>query len=278
MKTSGVLKMTFMALLLGVGLAACNSNNNAKTQVVEKKLVKLTTEFMGKNTNASLSKTFSYDTDGRLNEATISTVLQSSDTVTYTYKYVWNTDSINVTEEIRLSSYPASERRPLKYTMNISDGLVRALMYEKNPTDNITYNYDASNRLQHTNDGSINIYNEWENDKLISITRKFETGEEFITTFTYGESRPIKGYLPLVSNDITVTNPLLVAHPELGGMKTSQTFVSKTIKFADKPDMAGNTSLFEYELDKDGYISKITSANQPNGNDSTATVYTLIWE
>lgn len=277
MKTIKIIGMLVMAALIGVNFTSC-SNNNAKTQVIEKKLVKLTTEHMGKNINASLSKTFSYDTDGRLNEATISTVLQSSDTVTHTYKYVWNTDSINVTEEIRLSSHPTSELRPLKYTMNISDGLVRALMYEKDPTDNITYNYDASNRLQHTNDGSININNEWENDKLISITRrKFETGE-FITTFTYGESRPIKGYLPLVSNDITVTNPLFIAHPELGGMKTSKTFVSKTIKFADKPDMAGNTSLFEYELDKDGYISKITSANQPNGNDSTATVYTLIWE
>ena len=86
MKTYGVLKMTLMALLLGVGLAACNSNNNAKTQVIEKKLVKLTTGRMGKNINASQSKTFSYDTDGRLNEATISTVRQSNDTVTHTYK------------------------------------------------------------------------------------------------------------------------------------------------------------------------------------------------
>ena len=277
MKTIKIIGMLVMAALIGVNFTSC-SNNNAKTQVVEKKLVKLTTEHMGKNINVSLSKTFSYDTDGRLNEATISTVLQSNDTVTRTYKYEWNTDSINVTEEIRFSSHPTSEPKPLKYTMNISDGLVRALMYEKDPTDNITYNYDASNRLQHTNDGSININNEWENDKLISITRKFETGEEFITTFTYGESRPIKGYLPLVSNDITATNPLFIGHPELGGMKTCQTFESKTIKFADKPDMAGNTSLFEYELDKDGYISKITSANQPNGNDSTATVYTFIWE
>jgi hypothetical protein len=276
MKTIKIIGMLVMAALIGVNFTSC-SNNNAKTQVVEKKLVKLTTEHMGKNINVSLSKTFSYDTDGRLNEATISTVLQSNDTVTRTYKYEWNTDSINVTEEIRLSSYPASERRPLKYTMNISGGLVRDFMGETVTKGNATYNYDASNRLQHTNDWSINIYNEWENDKLISTTQKFETGE-FITTFTYGESRPIKGYLPLVPNDITVNNPLFVAHPELGGMKTCQTFESKTIKFADKPDMAGNTSLFEYELDKDGYISKITSANQPNGNDSTATVYTLIWE
>lgn len=276
MKTIKIIGMLVMAALIGVNFTSC-SNNNAKTQVVEKKLVKLTTEFMGKNTNASLSKTFSYDTDGRLNEATISTVLQSSDTVTRTYKYVWNTDSINVTEEIRLSSHPTSEPKPLKYTMNISGGLVRAFMGETVTKGNATYNYDASNRLQHTNDWSINIYNEWENDKLISTTRKFETGE-FITTFTYGESHPIKGYLPLVPNDITVNNPLFVAHPELGGMKTCQTFVSKTIKFPDKPDMAGNTSLFEYELDKDGYISKITSTNQPNGNDSTAIVYTFIWE
>ena len=277
MKTIKIIGMLVMAALIGVNFTSC-SNNNAKTQVVEKKLVKLTTEHMGKNTNVSLSKTFSYDTDGRLNEATISTVLQSSDTVTHTYKYVWNTDSINVTQELRHSSHPTSEPKPLKYTMNISGGLVRDFMGETVTKGNATYNYDASNRLQHTNDWSINIYNEWENDKLISTTRKFETGEEFITTFTYGESRPIKGYLPLVPNDITVNNPLFVAHPELGGMKTCQTFVSKTIKFADKPDMAGNTSLFEYELDKDGYISKITSTNQPNGNDSTATVYTLIWE
>ena len=276
MKTIKIIGMLVMAALIGVNFTSC-SNNNAKTQVVEKKLVKLTTEHMGKNTNVSLSKTFSYDTDGRLNEATISTVLQSSDTVTHTYKYVWNTDSINVTQEVRLSSHPTAEPKPLKYTMNISGGLVRDFMGETVTKGNATYNYDASNRLQHTNDWSINIYNEWENDKLISTTRKFETGE-FITTFTYGESRPIKGYLPLVPNDITVNNPLFVAHPELGGMKTCQTFVSKTIKFPDKPDMAGNTSLFEYELDKDGYISKITSTNQPNGNDSTATVYTLIWE
>ena len=276
MKTIKIIGMLVMAALIGVNFTSC-SNNNAKTQVVEKKLVKLTTEFMGKNTNASLSKTFSYDTDGRLNEATISTVLQSSDTVTHTYKYVWNTDSINVTQEVRFSSHPTSEPKPLKYTMNISGGLVRDYMGETVTKGNATYNYDASNRLQHTNDWSINIYNEWENDKLISTTQKFETGE-FITTFTYGESRPIKGYLPLVPNDITVNNPLFVAHPELGGMKTCQTFVSKTIKFADKPDMAGNTSHFEYELDKDGYISKITSANQPNGNDSTAIVYTFIWE
>lgn len=273
MKTIKIIGMLVMAALIGVNFTSC-SNNNAKTQVIEKKLVKLTTGFK----NASLSKTFSYDTDGRLNEATISTVLQSNDTVTHTYKYVWNTDSINVTQEVRLSSHPTAEPKPLKYTMNISDGLVRAFMGETVTKGNATYNYDASNRLQHTNDWSINIYNEWENDKLISTTRKFETGEEFITTFTYGESRPIKGYLPLVPNDITVNNPLFVAHPELGGMKTCQTFVSKTIKFPDKPDMAGNTSHFEYELDKDGYISKITSANQPNGNDSTAIVYTFIWE
>lgn len=276
MKTSGVLKMTFMALLLGVGFASCSNKNNDKSQTVEKKLVKMTTEYVSKDVNTGMSRTFSYDTDGRLKEATISTVLHSNDTVTRTYKYVWNTDSINVTEELSLSSFPAPEPRQLKYTMNISDGLVRAHMYEKDSTERILYNYDASNRLQHTYDGYNNIYNEWDNDKLISITRKFETGE-FITTFTYGESRPVKGYLPLVPNEIP-NEPLFFAHPELGGMKTSQTFVSKTIKFADKPDMAGNTYLFEYELDKDGYISKITSANQPNGNDSTATVYTFIWE
>ena len=75
MKTIKIIGMLVMAALIGVNFTSC-SNNNAKTQVVEKKLVKLTTEHMGKNINVSLSKTFSYDTDGRLNEATISTVLQ----------------------------------------------------------------------------------------------------------------------------------------------------------------------------------------------------------
>ena len=273
MKTSSVLKMALMALLLEVGFASCNNNN--KSQTVEKKLVKMTTEYVSKDVNTGISRTFSYDTDGRLKEATICTVLHSNDTVTRTYKYVWNTDSINVTEEISLSSFPAPEPRQLKYTMNISDGLVRAHMYEKDSTERILYNYDASNRLQHTYDGYSNIYNEWDNDKLISITRKSES--DYISTFTYGESRPVKGYLPLVPNEIP-NEPLFFAHPELGGMKTSQIFVSKTITFSNRPDLTDNTYYCEYEFDKDGYISQITSTNKPNVENSTATIYTFTWE
>ena len=276
MKISNTLKITLIALLLGVGFAACGNKNNDKSQSAEKKLVKMTTEHVGNNFNARMYKTFSYHTDGRLMEITTSSILHSGDTVTHTYKYVWNTNSIDVTEELSFSSIPTPEARQLKYTMNLSDGLARSLTYEEYPSDNITYNYDASNRLQHTSDGYTNIYNEWDNDKLISITRKSER-RDYITTFTYGEYRPIKGYLPLVPNEI-VSNPLFVAHPELGGMKTGHIYVSKTIAFSDKPDLTDNISQFEYEFDKDGYISKITSPDKTDGNDSTQTVFTFIWE
>lgn len=271
MKTYGVLKMTLMALLLGVVFAACSKTDIDEPQATEKKLVKMTGEMRSTNMNANTSKTFSYDTKGRLKEATATTVLPDN-TLTHIYTYVWNTYSINVIEAASSSKYPSSQPEQYKYTMHLSNGLVRGLTYEEYPTDNVSYNYDSSNRINYSSDGYNNIYNVWDNDKLVSITQK-SGSDESIYTFTYGESHTINGYMPLIPNEFSI-DPLFVAHPELGGMKSSQIYVSSTNTWTGTPHLT-NTFHYEYEFDNEGYISKITSVNKIYSSEYT---YTFTWE
>lgn len=274
MKISIVLKMTLIALILGVSFTSCSKEDNDEPQATEKKLVKMTVEHTSIEIDASISYIFSYDTDGRLQEATINTILPDYIN-THRCKYVWNTHSIDITDEESPNSDLTSELEQLRYTMHISDGLVRALTYEEYPSDNVSFNYDKSNRLQHTTDGSSNIYCVWGNDKLISITEN-SISEESFTTFTYGESLPIKGYFPLVPYTFAI-DPLFVAYPELIGTKTSQIFASITYKWTDTPDQTSTCHL-ENEFDKYGYISKVISENKRNGDYVSKTIYTFIWE
>lgn len=264
--------MALTVLLLGAGFSACSKMDNEEPQTTEKKLVKMISESQSPIFKGTISRTMSYYNDGHLKEATHVASFQDKIVDSYTNKYVWNTNSINVT---RTTNYNGDSYEEYKYTMSISDGLIRTITLDDYPTEYATFNYDASNRVISSGDAYSNLYNVWDNDKLMSIAQVYEDGED-ITTFTYGKSSPVKGYMPLVPNEFA-TDILLVAHPELTGMKTCQIFESKTITLYSAPDEIA-ISHFEYELDKDGYISKITSVNEINGEVASKMVYTFTWE
>ena len=270
MKISKVMRIAFIALLLCVGFAACGKMDNEEPKATEKRLVRLSFEVE----KGGYYYTYSYDDDGHLTEAIQNMVIPDMD-ITYKFKFEWREHSIKVTETYINNRNTASSGNVTKYTMHITDGRVQSITYDDYPSLYKKFEYDASDRIIENGDAMYKGVNVWENDKLISVTQDYGSYYN-ICTFTYGDSRTINGYSPLVPKIIS-TDPLFTVHPELAGMKTNQIFISETNTWTDNPDEVYITS-YEYELDKDGYISKITSKNKMDENNTGKSVYTFTWK
>ena len=78
---------------------------------------------------------------------------------------------------------------------------------------------------------------------------------------------PLLGDLIDVGHDFY----LFLAHPELLGLRTTQLPASVTYTYDNE---SPETTSFSYELDKQGYISKITIKEE----DFEPYTYTLTWE
>lgn len=203
---------------------------------------------------------FSYDDKGRLIEAEDIT---KSDEYTFKETMIWGDDAVKI-NRIRTNS---SGDYSFSYTLPLTNGLVQSYYF-----DSTLYNsaYNQSNRIIEWGRKSMNTSIIWDGDKLVSATEEYGNRiTDYILTY---EKSCKKGYYPFLCNMIDLGHGSFIyyAHPELFGMRTTQLPASVTANYSDSSPYKVS---YSYELDKDGYISKITFTDEEDAGS-----YILTWE
>ena len=255
MKTLRFIGMALFAILMCVNLASCSSSGDDPTEEKEEGGVVVNSKKIIKMTNESekwgrYTYTFSYDTKGRLTEATNSHNGESYSN----YSVVWGDDAIMVYHE-----------NGSKTTYSLENNLVQT-----NNIDEI-YTYNKSNRIvKIEEDGGTHNYI-WEGDKLMSTS--FDDGySSFTRILSYGKS--CKGYFPNIAIMVWDDYCLYMAHPELIGARTNQLPTSETWTYISTREKENVTMTYTYEFDKEGYVTNITA----KGTDGSTETYSITWQ
>lgn len=265
MKTFRLLGMAIIAILVSANFTACSKDDDEIIKdddgviTNEKKLVEM------KMTDNSEITTwdFSYGSKGKL----------ASITCTEKYKNETNIDITNITwgENTVIES---SDGKSITYSIN--DGLIRS--GSESGGRNYSFAYNSSKQLT-TYQYSDEHYSStrtltWENGK---VTKMDYDGEE-ISTITYS-NQTCKGYFPLMASMVEDDFKVMLAHPELIGMRTTQLpsqINSKGNNWEDKEE-------YTYKLDKDGYVESCTMIYTEKRLDNNETytstdIFTFKWE
>ena len=261
MKAFKIISVAMMALLMAAGFTACSKMENDEPQ---KRLAK----FAFGDDSFSHSITFKYDDKGLLKNAILETVFYGeSNTSTYidSYNYVWNSQSIDVAFT---SSNDGIILDQNEYTYHLSEGLIRSKNYSDDSGHSFSFRYDSSNRLIRYD----NLMIAWDDDKLTSL----EVDDKeywYAKSFTYGTAPAVKGYSPLALLNVT-GEALILAHPELAGLMTNKIPITEITL----PNELNQQTRFEYEIDKDGYISKAIEIWTQMEDELWSTGYITVWE
>lgn len=264
MKTFRFLGMALIAILISVNFAACSSDDEELTKnddgiiTNQKRLVEITES--DKDGTNTLS--FSYDSKGRL----ISVVGKDYDGSSDVTNITWGENTI--TESSNGESI----------TYSLTDGLVRT--GSETDGDNCSFAYNSSKQLTTYQYGdkyeSSTRTLTWENGKVIKIAYDKEISE-----ITYG-SQTCKSYFPFMVTMVEDDFKVMLAHPELVGLRTTQLPIQSYSKDGDYE----TTSKLTYKLDKDGYLESCIE-NSTGSLDTTppttkansyTTTYTFKWE
>ena len=262
MKAFRIISLALAAVLMAACFTACSKMENDGTH---KRLAKLT---INDDSFFHLCYTFKYDDKGLLKNSTLETIIYGESnptTLIESYDYVWNSQSIDVTAT---SNNNGIIEERYEYTYNLSEGLIRSKNYSDGTGHNFSFGYDSSNRLIQFDDQMIS----WDNDKLTSIKVDDEV-YWYHKLFTYGTTPAANGYSPLATFSVT-GEALILTHPELAGLKTNKIPLTEITL----PNELNQQKNFEYEFDKDGYISKINEIITQAEGESWSTEYTIVWE
>lgn len=280
MKTLRLLGMALIAILVSVNFTACSSDDEEPTKnddgiiTNQKKLVELT-ETNGHDTNIW---SFSYDSKGRL----ISIVEKDYDSS--------NSDITNITwGENTVTESSDGE----SITYSLTDGLIRT----GSETDGYKYSFAYNSSKQLTtyqygdkyNSNSITLT--WENGKITKTA--YEDDEPSQITYS---NQTCKGYFPLMVLMVEDDFKVMLAHPELIGMRVTQL----PSQINSKDDYEENKDELTYTFNKDGYVENSTvvstriytnPSQDLNGDgiitddekgtqstDTSTTTYTFKWE
>ena len=251
MKTLKRFGVALMAILVGISFASCGEVNNGDTNggggVDSKKLVKV----YGTDGQSVESYTFNYDEKGRVIQATEEYRGEENDVTTY--QFTWSDSSVRV---------KSSDGHTATFTLN--EGLVRSCDDNK-----AMFTYNQAARLARVEDDYEIEEMTWEGNKLMSVSKSEEGFDVYnITTFNYNGSCQ-KGYFPFMSMLADLPwDMLFMANPEFVGLKTNQL----PAKVTEKSLQSNRTETINltYELDKEGYISKIKLKE-------FGATYTLTW-
>lgn len=243
MKTIRMVGMAAIAVLIGVGFASCNKDDNPEGGDFsnEKKLTKIAVD----NTYIS----FTYDNKGRLIKA------ERNDGYKQTVK--WEDNVVKTSDNVDYI-----------YTLPLSNGLVQSLYCDN--YEEVEALYNLSNRLFKWESDETQTKFVWDGDKLMFATYE-EYGNTYEDALTYAKSCK-KGYFPLLHLILDFESDLylLYAHPELFGLRTTQLPASHTCTYGNN---LSYTETYSYEFDKEGYITKIAQTE-----DGDVTTFTLFWE
>lgn len=255
MRTFRLLGMALIAILVSVNFASCSSDDDEIIKdddgviTSEKKLVEI------QETYKEYIKimTFSYDSKSKL----ISIVEKDYDSS--------KSDIINITwGENTVTESENGE----SITYSLTDGLVRTGL----ETDGYKYSFAYNSSKQLTtyqygdkHDSSTRTF-AWENGRVTKIVYDGEISE-----ITY-DSKTCKGYFPLMVIMVEDDFKVMLAHPELIGMRTTQLpsqsyskdvqkgeyyddYIKETNKYEN---IYESTTKFTYKLNSDGYVESVT--------------------
>lgn len=259
MKIFRLIGMALLAIVMSVNLASCSSDDDEITKdddgviTNEKKLVEIE-EAYEDGTNVM---TLSYDSKGKL----ISIVEKDS--------YSSESDIINITwgENIVKESSKGES-----ITYSLTDGLVRS--GSESDGRDYSFAYNSSKQLityQYGDEYDSNTRTlTWENGKVTKITYNKDISEIVYSNQT------CKGYFPLMALMVEDDFKLMIAHPELIGMRNNQLPSQTTYKEGNWEDKEEYT----YKLNKDGYVESCTVISKRSGynTDTYTTTYTFKWE
>ena len=260
MKTFRLIGMALLAIVMCANFTACSSDDDEITKdddgviTNEKKLVEIK-EAYEDGTNVM---TLSYDSKGKL----ISIVEKDS--------YSSESDIINITwgeNTVRESSKGES------ITYSLNDGLVRS--GSESDGRDYSFAYNSSKQLttyQYSDKYDSNTRTlTWENGKVTKITYNKDISEIAYSNQT------CKGYFPLMVLMVEDDFKVILAHPELIGMR--YTHLPNQITYKDGYEEYKEE--YTYKLNKDGYVESCTikETKTRNGNtDTYTTTYTFKWE
>lgn len=233
--------VSLTTIILCLAFTSCSKFNSQDYKV--KRLVNFSNDV--DSPDSQNGYTFSYDNNGRLISATV-----TNDSIVY-HNFNWEGNTITVNKTSNTGS------APLKYKIVMENNLVK--YFEKENNDLCTFTYNSANKFVESSYGN---YADWDGDKFIKYTKN-----KVECILTYGTTCE-NGYLPFAATLIPPSEctVLYLAHPEIGGMRTNQLPSTIDFYFAGKKADSMN---FNYEFDKDGYITKII-------NDDVS--YFLTWE
>ena len=246
--------MVLVAVCMCVNFTACSGDvDNGGGFAGERKLVKMVLT----DGDDTVTYIFSYDNQGRVTE-----IKEGDGYDVWSRRFSWEDNTVRVMQD-------GGEHR---CTYTIENGLVRSEYTPDVPADqsNVYYLYNMTDRLIRVS-GYVDTEVTWEGDKLISIVGPYD----YFPTYTYGDVTCKKGYNPLIGvTDFAFTNP------ELVGMRTKQLPISSTNVFNGPYTEYNYTETYEYEFDKNGYISKIKvkKIELNNINNSYTYSYNLTWK
>ena len=259
MKTFRLIGMALLAMC--ANFTACSSDDDEITKdddgviTNQKKLVE-----MKMTTNSeTVTSELSYDTKGRLVS------------ITHTEKYGSNTDRDIANITWGENSVTESENGE-SLTYSLTDGLIRTGS-EAGGRD-YSFAYNSSKQLityQYGDKYGSNARTlTWENGKVTKMT--YEDDEPSNITYS---NQTCKGYFPLMVLMVEDDFKLVIAHPELIGMR--YTHLPSQITY--KSDNREYKEEYTYKLDKDGYVESCTTKETKTGSiDIYTTNYTFKWE
>ena len=285
------MKRLFLLLAtFGLLATACESNQagdqNGDGSIGEKKLVKMVEEGNG---SESYSYNFSYDNQGKLMLCTAKFAREGKTYIDGIYLYEWSANAISCEyeDEYTAEAYgvPYIVKTMITYTYTLNNNGLVQMCDELNTTSHYAssgqnqsqrqyiYVYDVLGRPieEKSSDKSFTScrYFSWSGDKL-----SFGDYGGKYDTFTYEGHVCRKGYNPRIAACVVADSPLAVAHPELFGVRTMQLPATITSVYSTTEDTVTNVTEYSYEMDNDGYITKITGT----GEDGYSYSYTLTWE
>ena len=257
MKTFRIIGMVLMAIVMGVSFVSCNPDD--KQEEPTKKLVKIR-----HINNETILK---YDDQGHLNEYSYIYDLGEIGTYIYTYSFVWNENSIDIT-------FDRNGLEQEKSTLLLENGLASEIVGNAITFDS-TFKYNSSGRLiEHQNYLGTRLL-EWNDDKLItSHSNRSALGNN---TFTYENNYTTKGYNPIIPY-LEKSEYLFVAHPELAGLATQKLFNTRTNTFTLNDTTYTFSDKFLYEFDADGYVNKAIVKHNEEDCEHIVSEYTFVWE
>lgn len=250
MKQFRLLGMALLALIMSVGFVACSSsddddNNGGGSITSGKKLMSI-------NYDAETIN-FVYGEDGKLDQTTY--IDKYNERYSGSINYSWNGNTITATKK--------ENGRTNSYTIKLQDGKISSTNAIDGYVEAITYSGNYIKEIE----GYFSDKYTWENGNITKIDDNINI--TYYTDKVNKHSSIIDVSVLNLDHASFDLNDLIMAHPNLVG--TSNQNLIKSVTYTDTSH--DGTANYSYELDKDGYPTKIT---ETDGSDTT--VYTLTWK